>query len=403
LRDAAPFTDARRLDHAAELFDDVRPALKLLVSRHAEQLTAALAGELEAEGMRQREAELERYRSRSAEILSLINENSLAKLEREIAKLKQLRDQGALFDEESRLEDLARSIEEKQAEIERRRRNYEEVREQLERERERITKHLLPKRYALAGEAQCSPSASRYAFLSREAPDDCRTALPHWLSRSRSPCHHPRLGPPAPGGLLLDPPRLRRIAEHVPVSLDEYTERELRKRFTALADDGAPTSDVIAYVLEHACGFIPREGAQWLRGPAVPAEHGRRAITGETIKPRHLWLAENGGMLPVFIDTEKRIGVGRGRRATSHVVQWLRSSGHRLALLTNGRQWRLIFAGLDFDAFAEADADLFFEEGGPAPQLEALARSCSRALDPASTRYACAARAGHPRRPQGSG
>lgn len=174
------------------------------------------------------------------------------------------------------------------------------------------------------------------------------------------------------GGLLLDPPRLKRIAEHVPAPLDEYTERELRKRFGALADDGASAPDVIAYVLEHACGFTPREGAQWLRGSAVPAEYGCRAVTGESIKPRHLWLAENGAMLPVFIDGEKRIGVGRGRRATSHVVQWLRGGGHRLALLTNGRQWRLIFAGLDFDAFAEADADLFFEEGGPAPQLEAL-------------------------------
>jgi len=157
LRHAATIADPSRIDHAAELFDDVRPALKALVSRHAEQLTATLTRELEAEGAREREAELERYRSRSAEILSLINENSLAKLEREIDKLKQLRDQGALFDEESRLEDLARSIEEKQAEIERRRRNYEEVREQLERERERITKHLLPKRYALAGEAQVFP------------------------------------------------------------------------------------------------------------------------------------------------------------------------------------------------------------------------------------------------------
>ncbi len=174
------------------------------------------------------------------------------------------------------------------------------------------------------------------------------------------------------GGLLLDPARLRRIAEHVPAPLDRYCERELRKRFSALADESAPASDVIAYVLEHACGFTPRDGAEWLRGSAVPAEYSRRAVTGETIKPRHLWLAENGAVLPVFIDDEKHVGVGRGRRATSHVVQWLRGSGHRLALLTNGRQWRLIFAGLDFDAFAEADADLFFEEGGPAPQLEAL-------------------------------
>ncbi|MDP2182396.1 MAG: hypothetical protein Q8K99_07485 [Actinomycetota bacterium] len=174
------------------------------------------------------------------------------------------------------------------------------------------------------------------------------------------------------GGLLLDPPRLRRIADHVPAPLDAYTERELRKRRALLLDSSADASEFAAFVLERVCGFDAHVGGSWLRGSAVGSEHGRRAITGEVIKPRHLWLGPQGAVLPVFLDAEKRIGLGRGRRATGHVLQWLRASGNRLALLTNGRQWRLVFAGLDFDAYCEADAELFFAEGAIAPQLDAL-------------------------------
>jgi len=176
------------------------------------------------------------------------------------------------------------------------------------------------------------------------------------------------------GGLLLDPQRLREIAAYEPSSLDAYTERELRKQLTSLLneDDGVDTTTFITFVLERICGFGPRAGGAWLRGSAIDAKYGRRALTGEIIKPRHLWLGPRDGILPIFIDKEKRVGVGRGRRSVSNVVQWLRASNHRLALITNGRQWRLIFAGLDFEAFCEAEAELFVEEGGVAPQLHAL-------------------------------
>ena len=63
-------------------------------------------------------------------------------------------------------------------------------------------------------------------------------------------------------------------------------------------------------------------------------------------------------MLPVFIDTESRLGIGRGTKAASQTLQWLRAGKERLALLTNGRQWRLVFAGLDFDAWCQWDVDL---------------------------------------------
>ena len=97
-----------------------------------------------------------RYRSRQGEISSLIVENTLSKLEREIEKLKEDRRQGLLFEAEERLDDIDRSIEEKEKELERRRNHYEDIRAQLEIERGRILK-ALPKRYAMTGPAQVFP------------------------------------------------------------------------------------------------------------------------------------------------------------------------------------------------------------------------------------------------------
>ena len=174
------------------------------------------------------------------------------------------------------------------------------------------------------------------------------------------------------GGLLLDAPRLREVARrHQPEPLSSFDERELRRLATAVLDGSGEVPAFVSFVLRKVCGFSESAGT-WQRGTTVPAEWGRVAITGETIKPRQLWRGHAGGLLPVFLDDEKRIGVGRGRRATSQVLQWLRAGGERLALLTNGREWRLVFAGLDFDAWCEWDLDLWFEEGGLSPQVAAL-------------------------------
>ncbi|MGE0706310.1 MAG: hypothetical protein AB7P22_20495, partial [Vicinamibacterales bacterium] len=102
------------------------------------------------------------------------------------------------------------------------------------------------------------------------------------------------------------------------------------------------------------------------------AEWARTGVAGEAIKPRHLWRGDFGAILPIFIDTESRLGTGRGTKAASQTLQWLRAGKERLGLLTNGRQWRLVFAGLDFDAWCQWDVDLWFEEGAIGPQVTAL-------------------------------
>ncbi|MBM4437601.1 MAG: hypothetical protein FJ029_10285, partial [Actinobacteria bacterium] len=150
-----------------------------------------------------------------------------------------------------------------------------------------------------------------------------------------------------------------------------YYERELRRLVNGVLDGGPSAADFVSFVLEKLCEFNAGNGS-WQRGPQVGAEWGRRTATGEVVKPRQLWRGAYGALLPVFWDPETRLGIGRGRKAASQTVQWLRAGSERLALLTNGRQWRLVFAGLDFDAWCEWDVELWFEEGALSPQIQAL-------------------------------
>ncbi len=173
------------------------------------------------------------------------------------------------------------------------------------------------------------------------------------------------------GGLLLDGMRLATLARQAPAPLDAWTERQLRQRAGAMLDGDGEASSFVSFVLEQVCGLDASTGA-WTRGSRVASDWGRRAVTGETVKPRHLWQGRYGGRLPVFIDDGGRLGIGRSRRAVGRVVGWLRAGGDHLALVTNGRQWRLLFAGLDYDAWCEWDLDLWFEEGELSSQVTAL-------------------------------
>src|SRR5262249_29898724 len=167
---------------------------------------------------------------------------------------------------------------------------------------------------------------------------------------------------------MLDSPRLRGIAELEPDPLPSSHELELRQQATGVLDGSASIPDFVTFVLETLCGFTAATGT-WQRGSQVGADWSRRAVTGENVKPRQPWRGRHDATLPVFLDSEPRLGLGRGRKAGSQALQWLRAGKERLALLTNGRQWRLVFVGLDFDAWCQWDVDLWFEEGGLSPQV----------------------------------
>lgn len=167
------------------------------------------------------------------------------------------------------------------------------------------------------------------------------------------------------GGLLLDGQRLAELAPCAPDALDDWTEHQLRRR---ASDD---PSAFVKFVLEDVCGFGPGTGT-WSRGSKVASTWGRRGPTGDVVKPHQLWQGPQGAHLPVFMEPGRRVGIGKGRRKVSQALGWLRAGNDHLALVTNGKQWRLLFAGLDFEAWCEWDVDLWFQEGKPTLQVDAL-------------------------------
>ena len=177
-------------------------------------------------------------------------------------------------------------------------------------------------------------------------------------------------------GLLLDSVRLSALASEWPLApLHQHVAHELRRRAATLlgglAGDEAHAAEFVAFVLEQVCGFDAGTGT-WARGSNVAPAYGRRAVTGEVVKPRQLWKGVRGARLPVFFDSGANLGLGKSRRVVSQVLGWLRAGDEQLALVTNGRQLRLVFAGMDFDASCQWDAGLWFEEGELAPQVTAL-------------------------------
>jgi len=174
------------------------------------------------------------------------------------------------------------------------------------------------------------------------------------------------------GGMLLDAQRLSSLVPALPDPLDYYPQDRLRRELITFRDEPSEQrGSLVAHVLQKVCGFALPHG-DWYRGGNVASTWTRRGLTGEAIRPSHLWLGRNKAVLPVFIDDQKRLGIGRGKRICSQVLQWLRHGDEQLAVLTNGQQWRIVFAGLDYDAFCEWDIDQWFAEGQTSEEFAGL-------------------------------
>jgi SAM-dependent methyltransferase len=65
--------------------------------------------------------------------------------------------------------------------------------------------------------------------------------------------------------------------------------------------------------------------------------------------------------LAVFVTSAERVGLHKGRRVVAQVVEYLRRRRLPFGLLTNGREWRFIFADADNLAWVEWAADRWLE------------------------------------------
>jgi hypothetical protein len=158
-RGGSNVTDPHIIDTMRELMDDVQQNIKKWLKTHTGQISDDLKLKLDELKKDALKHEDQRYRSRLAEVSSLISSLSIEKLNKEIATLRLERQQGLLFAQEEQFDRIDRSIEQKEEELARQKFQHEEVRKQLNRERERIMNHQVPKRHAMAGTAHVFPIA----------------------------------------------------------------------------------------------------------------------------------------------------------------------------------------------------------------------------------------------------
>ncbi len=145
------------VERAREIWEEVYIDVRDLISDLRTDLTERLQAAMEEDYEKARKDEQDRFQSRQGELSALIQQTTMQRLEREIDELKEQRQQGVLHIFAHRLDELDASIREKEDELQRRREHYTRLREQLEKERQRILDHVLPRRYALRGEAQVFP------------------------------------------------------------------------------------------------------------------------------------------------------------------------------------------------------------------------------------------------------
>jgi len=173
------------------------------------------------------------------------------------------------------------------------------------------------------------------------------------------------------GGMLISPARLTNYFPAARPQIPRYLADRLRSAVQSQqnSESGKLQPTLLGTVLEDILGL---KADQWAKGNAISIGWSHRLITGESFRPRRIWQGPHNAVLPLFTDEVKQIGVGTGRRSVAKVVEWLRKSELKIALLTNGIQWRLIHAGPDYEAWCEWEIGLWFEEGKTSEQVDAL-------------------------------
>lgn len=150
---------------------------------------------------------------------------------------------------------------------------------------------------------------------------------------------------------------------------DADMERLNKSRLRFLADPRERLTPWLDFVLE---GVLGHNAQQWIKYNSVPERfkhQGRRPDRvlcnyGREHQPRLLVLVDRDHVTSTTERGEEvpgRIGLHRGRTTYAQFVDLLRATNVPLGLLTNGHQFRLIYAGLDYEAWTEWDAESWFQ------------------------------------------
>ncbi|MBT8507419.1 hypothetical protein AZH53_03115 [Methanomicrobiaceae archaeon CYW5] len=187
-------------------------------------------------------------------------------------------------------------------------------------------------------------------------------------------------------GLLISSPILDSWLPDGPVSLDDQSYERLRDGYLAyLSRSESDRQDHTGLhlwlntVFERFFGY---EQSWWQKHTRIDERFivVQSGFSGGKLRPDRVLCMKGDSEDPrflVLIEHEaKRVGMGRGRALYSAFIALLRETGVPLGLLTNGHQFRLVYAGLDFDAWVEWEADRWFEDAAGRRQLAGFLSLC---------------------------
>jgi hypothetical protein len=194
-------------------------------------------------------------------------------------------------------------------------------------------------------------------------------------------------------GLLLSPVVMLERFPSAPEKPPFHAAARLRNaynRFSSTADTRKDVpeieqSAILAWadcLLEH---YVGHGGQRLARQHSIPERLTavvRIGTRSDTIRPHRVIYADDEGKVPavlVMADTSPQVGRGRGRTAYARFLELLRGTGHRLGLLTNGQQFRLVYAGLDFESWCEWESERWFDDGDGTEELNGLRQLLSPA------------------------
>lgn len=147
---------------ARDLWDDVEDDIRNLLACYRRELTQTLRTQLKSAYDQAKSHEKEAFEQRIREVAALRKVQSIDKLKREIEEQRKTHIQFSLLDDanalaEKRLRDL-------EDELKRRQNQFGDLQERLSQEKTRILEQVLPRRFALRGEAQVFPVTIEIRF-----------------------------------------------------------------------------------------------------------------------------------------------------------------------------------------------------------------------------------------------
>lgn len=175
------------------------------------------------------------------------------------------------------------------------------------------------------------------------------------------------------GGVLVSPIVLEEKLPEGPAASSEYDVDRLRRAFTQFQRD--PERELGAWLDTAFETFLGHTTPNWQKGQNVGDRFRHTEASGAIRKPSRVLLnalKEHEPRFLVLIDKDRllkddktpgQIGVHGGRRTYGQFLALLRATNVKLGILTNGFQFRLIYAGLDTEAWTEWSASAWFEGG----------------------------------------